>query len=56
MMGRRAISGSLATKLRERGHGLHRISMASSMLTSRTLAPPRTCSSATASAARSRLP
>jgi hypothetical protein len=51
MMGSRAISGSLATRFRNAVMAATESSMASSMLTSSTLAPPRTCSRATASAA-----
>jgi hypothetical protein len=48
--GMRAISGSLASSLRKVSMARSESSIASSMLTSSTLAPPRTCSSATSSA------
>ena len=50
MIGSRAISGSVATRLRKRVIAASESSMPSSMFTSSTLAPPRTCSSATSTA------
>jgi hypothetical protein len=50
MMGTRAISGSTASRFRKRVMAASESSMASSMLTSRMLAPPRTCWSATVTA------
>ena len=47
MIGTRAISGSVATRFRNVVIAASPSSMPSSMLTSRMLAPPRTCSSAT---------
>jgi hypothetical protein len=45
MIGMRAISGSVGDQVQERAHRGSESSMPSSMLTSRMLAPPRTCSS-----------
>ncbi len=50
MIGRRAISGSVAIKLRNVTIACSESSRPSSMLTSRMFAPPRTWSSATSSA------
>ncbi len=50
MIGRRAISGSVATRLRNRVIARSESSIPSSMFTSRRLAPPRTWSSATSAA------
>jgi len=49
--GTRAISGSVAMRRRKRPMHASESSSPSSMLTSMTLAPPRTCSSATSAAA-----
>ena len=50
MIGSRAISGSVAIRLRNLVIACSESSIASSMFTSRMLAPPRTCSSATSAA------
>ena len=50
MIGMRAISGSVARMFRNVVIAASPSSMPSSMLTSRMLAPPRTCSSATVDA------
>ena len=51
MIGTRAISGSVAIRLRKRVMHASESSIPSSMFTSTTLAPPRTCSRATSAAA-----
>ena len=50
MMGIRATSGSVASRLRNVVIASTESSRSASMLTSRTFAPPRTCSSATSTA------